>query len=116
MREENIRKMSNALLSGATMLAESCPKCNAPLFRFPDGSIKCVACGWVPEGKTEKERDLGKGKGDYPLIYNSLRDLSYKSILKAIEVAQKSDDINLALQLIDRSLSILLKLKELEEL
>ncbi|UCE12258.1 MAG: hypothetical protein JSV04_08625 [Candidatus Heimdallarchaeota archaeon] len=40
----DIKKMSTLLLSGATMLADSCPDCNVPLFKKGD-NIFCPKCG-----------------------------------------------------------------------
>jgi UPF0148 protein len=40
----DVKKMAEALRSGATMLAEPCPTCGSPLFRFRSGEVKCVNC------------------------------------------------------------------------
>ncbi|MHA1329988.1 MAG: Sjogren's syndrome/scleroderma autoantigen 1 family protein [Candidatus Hodarchaeales archaeon] len=42
--KDDISKMSSLLLSGATMLADSCPDCNVPLFKRGD-NIFCPKCG-----------------------------------------------------------------------
>jgi uncharacterized Zn finger protein (UPF0148 family) len=41
---EQIKKMAELLRSGATMLQDTCPTCNSPLFRF-EGKVFCVKCG-----------------------------------------------------------------------
>jgi len=40
---QNLARMSNLLLSGATMLDEACPDCKIPLFKKND-SIFCPQC------------------------------------------------------------------------
>ncbi len=41
--EDYIRKMSDALRSGAKMLSEICPVCNSPLFEI-GGELRCIRC------------------------------------------------------------------------
>ncbi len=41
--KQNLTRMSNLLLSGATMLREACPDCKVPLFKKSD-SIFCPQC------------------------------------------------------------------------
>jgi len=41
----DIRKMAEALQSGAVMMAAHCESCGAPLFRYKDGRVRCVNCG-----------------------------------------------------------------------
>ena len=36
--------MAEFLRKGATMLSETCPDCNTPLFRLKDGSLVCPMC------------------------------------------------------------------------
>jgi len=56
---EEIKRMADLLRSGATMLSEACPKCNAPLFKLPSGEVYCATCNQkvviVPEGKEAAE-------------------------------------------------------------
>ncbi len=50
-----IRKMADLLRSGATMLAEHCPKCGLPLFRLRSGEVVCPIHGRVYIARTEAE-------------------------------------------------------------
>ncbi len=50
-----IRKMADLLRSGATMLAEHCPKCGLPLFRLRTGEIVCPVHGRVYVVRSESE-------------------------------------------------------------
>ncbi|MFX0116994.1 MAG: Sjogren's syndrome/scleroderma autoantigen 1 family protein [Candidatus Hodarchaeota archaeon] len=43
-RDEQIQEMSKLLLSGATLLSDSCPDCHVPLFRKGE-TIFCSSCG-----------------------------------------------------------------------
>lgn len=39
-----LREMADLLRDGATMLSQSCPFCNVPLFRLKSGDIICPSC------------------------------------------------------------------------
>ena len=39
-----MKQMAELLRKGATMLSETCPECNTPLFRLKDGSLVCPMC------------------------------------------------------------------------
>ncbi|HIP57260.1 MAG TPA: hypothetical protein EYH02_04240 [Ignisphaera aggregans] len=54
-RDAVIKKMVELMRSGATMLAETCPLCNAPLLRLPSGEVQCPIHGRVFVAKTEEE-------------------------------------------------------------
>ena len=41
--DDYIRRMSDALRSGAKMLSEICPVCNSPLFEIR-GELRCIRC------------------------------------------------------------------------
>lgn len=43
-REDQIKEMSRLLLSGATLLNDSCPDCKVPLFQKGE-TIFCSSCG-----------------------------------------------------------------------
>ena len=44
-REELVKRMSELLKSGASMLSELCPVCRVPLFRLRGGRVVCPKCG-----------------------------------------------------------------------
>ena len=54
-RELLIKKASELLRSGATMLAETCPICHSPLFKLKSGEIVCPIHGRVMLVKSEEE-------------------------------------------------------------
>ena len=40
----DIKKMAEALRTGATMMTEACPQCNSPLIKMPSNEIYCFKC------------------------------------------------------------------------
>jgi len=40
---DHVKRMADLLRSGATMLQETCPNCNSPLFKF-EGKVFCANC------------------------------------------------------------------------
>jgi UPF0148 protein len=40
---DEVKRMSDLLKSGATMLSETCPQCNSPLFKI-NNELLCVKC------------------------------------------------------------------------
>jgi UPF0148 protein len=44
MSEGSMKEMAELLRNGASMLSESCPQCNTPLFRLQSGEIICPMC------------------------------------------------------------------------
>ena len=54
-RDEVLKRMSDLLRSGATMLDQSCPLCGSPLFKLKTGEIVCPVHGPVRIVKSEAE-------------------------------------------------------------
>ncbi|MBD3173286.1 hypothetical protein GF326_12540 [Candidatus Bathyarchaeota archaeon] len=44
LSEGSMKEIAELLRKGATMLGETCPDCNTPLFRLKDGSLVCPMC------------------------------------------------------------------------
>ena len=94
MKEEDLdkqieKKLSDLLLRGWTMLAESCPleSCKVPLMRSPDGQKYCVNCEmWQFDNKKRKEKKFNeliplKGKQDIQLKHMELTNLNRKKVI-----------------------------------
>ncbi len=64
-REEALKKMTELLLSRATMLKYHCPDCKLPLFE-KDGKIICVNCGEFMLGS----EDVQEEKSEAEIIKN----------------------------------------------
>ncbi len=83
------KKLSDLLLRGWTMLAESCPleSCKVPLMRSPDGQKYCVNCEmWQFDNKKRKEKKFNeliplKGKQDIQLKHMELTNLNRKKVI-----------------------------------
>ncbi|RLG87627.1 MAG: hypothetical protein DRO15_04615 [Thermoprotei archaeon] len=54
-RSAILKRMAELLRAGATMLAETCPKCNSPLFRLKSGEVLCPIHGKVMVVRSEEE-------------------------------------------------------------
>ena len=91
--EENFegveKKLSDLLLRGWTMLADSCPleSCRVPLMRSPDGQKYCVNCEmWQFDGKKRKEKKFNdlvplKGKQDIEVKHMELTHPPKKKVI-----------------------------------
>ena len=90
--EENFegveKKLSDLLLRGWTMLADSCPleSCRVPLMRSPDGQKYCVNCEmWQFDNKKRKEKKFNelvplKGKQEIEIKHTELTNPKKKII------------------------------------
>ena len=91
--EENFegveKKLSDLLLRGWTMLADSCPleSCRVPLMRSPDGQKYCVNCEmWQFDNKKRKEKKFNelvplKGKQEIEIKHMELTNPKKKNYL-----------------------------------
>jgi UPF0148 protein len=84
---ESIKKMAELLRSGATMLRETCPVCNSPLFRSED-KVLCANCGKtfsnVPNTASSQPESI---KGEVPsltsTIISKMRDIEAEIVRTA---------------------------------
>jgi UPF0148 protein len=53
--EASIKRMSELLKSGATMLSEACPICSTPLFKLRSGEVICPIHGRVQIVRSDEE-------------------------------------------------------------
>ena len=42
--DETMRRASELLLAGATMLQIACPQCHDPIYKLRDGTMECAQC------------------------------------------------------------------------
>ncbi len=112
LSDEDIKRMSELLKSGATMLADTCPVCGSPLFRLRDGSVICPHCQkkvvYLKEGENE-DRALE------PYVLEEVRS-SLFSLLRKLAPVMASADPDEALPLVQLANSLLEALKSLSEL
>ena len=106
MNEKNsddaIRRASELLLQGATMLQISCPQCSNPIYRLQDGTMICADCNQ----RVFFERDLSAEQrkqfqqGESPVqkkIENLMRQLEQEEdpekIIQLAETIKKLREI-----------------------
>ena len=55
------KKLSDLMLRGWTMLADSCSSCQCPLMRSPDRQKYCVNCEvWIHENKKREQKKFSE--------------------------------------------------------
>ncbi|WXG45735.1 MAG: Sjogren's syndrome/scleroderma autoantigen 1 family protein [Candidatus Atabeyarchaeum deiterrae] len=112
---EVIKKMAELLRSGATMLQETCPVCNSPMFRF-EGNTFCVKCGVSKEPSSittpGNRSDVGSIEATIPVLSGTILKK-----LKAVEVEiRKTEDPSKLYQLTKLVLALLEAIKVLRNL
>ncbi|MBO3802304.1 MAG: hypothetical protein JTT11_00275 [Candidatus Brockarchaeota archaeon] len=103
-----VKKMAEALKAGATMLAEPCPNCSSPLFRFKSGEVRCVSCEAVAKAA---------GEGELDELGSALQSLERKATRLLSEASKRLEasgsDVDATLALAERCLSILEKVRSI---
>lgn len=89
MSEDKVKEMAKLLLSGATMLAEQCPVCGAPLFRLKDNTIKCPSCGYTKTEKVEKKEETIQ-----EITTRTEKEILTKKLDLLLQNLEKSQDVN----------------------
>jgi UPF0148 protein len=112
----DIKQMSTLLLSGATMLADSCPDCNVPLFKKKD-RIFCPKCS--------RNAIYAKSDDDIKQIEHSQSILETRTMLQDIFTgkihflaqqlasSERLDEIQRIIELLDKIMNLMLKMKEI---
>lgn len=84
-----IKKMAELLRHGATMLAQACPQCGAPLFKVGN-DIYCASCDRrIVVARTEKEAESHIAKAVIP----RLRETLIKKLVSLNELVESENDI-----------------------
>ncbi|MFX0087220.1 MAG: Sjogren's syndrome/scleroderma autoantigen 1 family protein [Candidatus Hodarchaeota archaeon] len=112
----DFKQMSALLLSGATMLADSCPDCNVPLFKKKE-RIFCPKC--------DRNAIYAKSDNEIKQIEHSQSILETRTILQDIFTgkihflaqrlasSEELDEIQRIVELLDKIMNLLLKMKEI---
>ena len=113
-REDVVKRLADALRSGAKMLPEACPVCGNPLFDVK-GDIRCVACD-KPVVMVKDESESGRAL--YPFILNTLEDVVVSKIdelTARLSRAIELEEIEVISKAIDALLTVLQKGNEIRE-
>lgn len=109
-----VKRLADALRSGAKMLPEACPVCGNPLFDIK-GDIRCVACD-KPVVMVKDESESGRAL--YPFILNTLEDVVVSKIdelTARLSRAIELEEIEVISKAIDALLTVLQKGNEIRE-
>jgi len=112
--DDVIRRMADALRSGAKMLPEVCPVCGSPLFDVK-GELRCIACD-KPVVVVKDETESGRAM--YPFILNTLEDVVVTKIdelTARLSRALELEEIEATSRAIDALLTVLQKGNEIRE-
>ena len=113
-REDVVKRMADALRSGAKMLSETCPICGNPLFDVK-GEMRCIACD-KPVVVIKDETESGRAM--YPFILNTLEDVVVSKIDELtvrLSRALELEEIETISKAIDALLTVLQKGNEIRE-
>ncbi|MCS6769872.1 MAG: hypothetical protein NZ570_05495 [Candidatus Caldarchaeum sp.] len=103
--EDYVRRMSDALRSGAKMLAEICPVCNSPLFEV-DNELRCIRCD-KPVVRVHEETEVLAAST--PLVLSKLENALSSKIDLLTSLLQKSADPD-EIRILSEALASLVKL------
>ena len=104
-REDAVKRMADALRSGAKMLPEVCPVCSSPLFEIK-GEMRCITCD-KPVVLVKDERESGKAL--LPFVLTRLDEVVVSKIDEMTERLSRALEIE-EISSLSRLLSELLEL------
>jgi len=97
---KRLREMADLLREGATMLAQSCPVCNVPLFRLKSGEVICPSCKRRVVVLKEGE-DVGGGRGVGVGVDVRLREVLSRKLAEVIGRIEEVEDEDRLLKLLE---------------
>ncbi|MEM4302457.1 MAG: Sjogren's syndrome/scleroderma autoantigen 1 family protein [Candidatus Caldarchaeum sp.] len=100
-----IKRMSDAIRSGAKMLSEICPVCNSPLFEVK-GELRCIRCD-KPVIRVREESEMLTAST--PLILSRLENALSAKIDVLTVLLQRSSEPE-EIRVLSETLSSLIKL------
>ena len=80
-----LKKMSELLRAGATMLSDTCPMCGLPLFKLKSGEVMCPIHGRIFIARTEEE----VAEASTLSVLTELEKVASIEISKIVKVLQK---------------------------
>jgi UPF0148 protein len=103
-----LRKMTELLRAGATMLAETCPSCGSPLFKLKSGEIQCPLHGKIYLVSSEEEVSTAT----LTAVLNSVEELVASKLSTLVNSLRSGGDYE-SIELLDKWLDIALKIQEI---
>ncbi len=105
-----IKKMAELLRHGATMLAQACPQCGAPLFKV-GSDIYCASCDRrIVVARTEKEVEAHTIKAVLP----QLRETLVRKLVGLNDLVESENDIEALTKLANLMVLLLQALHRLD--
>ena len=109
-----IKKMSTLLLSGATMLADSCPDCNVPLFKQKN-RIFCPKCGrdaiFASSDNEIKTIEHSQSRKDTQVILQDVLLGKINFLTQKLASSETFEEVQRIVELLDKIIDLLLKMK-----
>ncbi|MCX8176306.1 MAG: hypothetical protein N3E48_03640 [Candidatus Bathyarchaeota archaeon] len=110
---KNIKRMAEALKTGATMLNQSCPQCNSPLFKLPSEEIYCFTCDKkVVIVKSDEEAF----RANLPLTLIRLEESLMVKLQQLEQKIREEENLNNLKILLDLTISTLEALKKIKKI
>lgn len=109
---DEVKRMSDLLKSGATMLSETCPQCKSPLFKIKD-ELLCVKCNRpvVVIKATEDESDVIAAQSLGKLEQTALMKID--EINSALKIEKDYEKVNKLRQSLSEWLTIVERVRKL---
>lgn len=112
---KDIKQMSTLLLSGATMLADSCPDCNVPLFKQKD-RIFCSKCGrdaiFAKSDNEIKTIEHSQSRKETQVILQDILIGKINFLAQKLASSETFEEIERIIELLDKIIDLLLKMKK----
>ncbi len=109
-----IKQMSTLLLSGATMLADSCPDCNVPLFKQKN-RIFCSKCGrdaiFASSDNEIKTIEHSQSRKDTQVILQDILLGKINFLAQKLASSETFEEVQRIVELLDKIIDLLHKMK-----
>ena len=113
----DIKRMSTLLLSGATMLAESCPDCKVPLFKKND-NIFCPKCGrkavFVSSDDEAKQIEHAHSFSETREMVQDILTGKINFIAQKLADCEEMEELKNILQILDMLLDLTIKITSIQ--
>jgi UPF0148 protein len=113
----DIKRMSSLLLSGATMLADSCPDCNVPLFKKDENAF-CPKCNrkavYVSSDEEAKKIEHSQSFSDTIELLQDIIIGKLNFLAQKLADSETFEEIERIIQLIEIILNLLVEITRIK--